>query len=327
MISQTDINHFLSLVRADNRGTTGWTRFRSSLRYTLDAIEEYNRDPSLINFNAIKTARQQIPPLKKTQYDTALTYLDTVLTQEQSTVSQLELVSRLADNKFRVISDLKEYRSAFGAPFKQAMETMDHRSRWLDGGSGEAKAMIEYLDGGGAARCTATGYAIPAEAVQSVQTARKQHGEKFEYISGKYFGKIQDNELDWPGGGDFDLITDLNGVLYYTTTLVEDLARYLQLLAVGGLLVFTSVEARIQAPNAVWNPKRVPDLAKWASNISGVHLDLHARGYTLFYAMTKTASKIVTPPMTLDEYKTMEGNSPTRTYTCNLNLANDPQIV
>jgi hypothetical protein len=105
------------------------------------------------------------------------------------------------------------------------------------------------------------------------------------------------------------------------------LARYLQLLAVGGLLVFTSVEARIQAPNAVWNPKRVPDLAKWASNTSGVHLDLHARGYTLFYAMTKTASKIVTPPMTLDEYKTMEGNSPTRTYTCNLNLANDPQIV
>jgi hypothetical protein len=43
MMARTDLDRFMVLVRRDNTGTTGWTRGRSSLRFTLDAIEAYNR--------------------------------------------------------------------------------------------------------------------------------------------------------------------------------------------------------------------------------------------------------------------------------------------
>jgi hypothetical protein len=47
MIARTDLDRFVSLVRRDNTGTTGWTRGRSSLRFTLDAIEAYWADEHL----------------------------------------------------------------------------------------------------------------------------------------------------------------------------------------------------------------------------------------------------------------------------------------
>ena len=327
MISQQDMNQFMVYVRQDNTGRTGWTRTRSSLRFTLGAIEAYNRRPSLVNFNAIITARQNIPGAKQTQYQTALTYLDNVLALERDVASQQELLGRLADNKFRVSSGLEEYRKAFGEPFATAVTKMDDNDRWLDGGSGEAKAMIEYLADGGRARCTATGFAVPTQAMRSVQQAENTYKNRFEYISGKYFGDIDNSELDWPGGGSFDLITDLNGVLYYTPSLVEDLSRYLELLKVGGVLLFTSVEAKIDAPNADHDERRIPGLAKWASNIGGVSVELHARSWTLFYAISKTSNDIVIPHMTCEKYETGQRNAPTRLYSCNQHLPNNPTVV
>lgn len=327
MISQADLTQFMIRVRQENTGNTGWTRRRSSLRFLLDAIESYNRDPSLVNFNAITAARNNIPGPKKTQYTQSLTYMDGVLAAEKNVASSQELVNRLANNKFRVTSGFDEYSSAFGNSFTSKLGNFGNKSRWLDGGSGEAKAMIEYLEDGGLGNCIATGYAVPGQARDSVSAAAKKFAGRFKYISGKYFGEIDDPELDWPGNGDFDLITDLNGVLYYTPTLVEDLTRYLELLAVGGLLMFTSVEARINAPNAAYDERKIPGLAKWAANIGGVNVQMLTRSFTLCYAITKTSAKIVVPAMTRDKYETGQQNAPTREYTCTLGLPNDPVVA
>src|SRR5262245_6783661 len=328
MITQIDLAPFMTLVRRDNQGTTGWTRSRSSLRFTLDAIDAYNRQQTLANFNAIVADRNAIRAAKQTQYAAALQHLDTVLAREQDVVSGQELVRRLADNAFRVSSGLEEYRDAFGKPFVHALTDMQHTSRWLDGGSGEAKAMIEYLEAGGKGRCTATGYAVPANGAQSGAELSAKHGNRFEYIQGKYCSEISKAELDWPGGGDFRLITDLNGVLYYTPSLVEDLTLYLHMLANDGVLLFTSVEAKVTARNATFDERRIPGLAKWASNIGGVKLTMHTKSHTIFYEVSRTGRDVVVPPMTRTKYQTLSNNNaPIREYDCTLALPNNPTMM
>jgi hypothetical protein len=97
MIAQTDIQAFMTLVRRDNTGRTGWTRRRSSLRHTLSAIEAYNRNASLANFNYIETCIGQIPGAKQTQYAAALARLQLALNLEKIAAQDRELLERLSE--------------------------------------------------------------------------------------------------------------------------------------------------------------------------------------------------------------------------------------
>jgi len=186
------------------------------------------------------------------------------------------------------------------------------------------RTCIEYLEGGGEARCTATGFAIPEGAIDSVEKAETKYHDRFKYISGKFFNEITNDELGLPAKGEYSLITDLNGVLYYTKTLVEDLRRYLELLGIGGLLFFTDISADITAPNAIQN-KRCSWLAKWASNIAGVRVKFYSRSPASI-EIEKTDDRIIIPDMTLDKYETQSANSPKREYSCIHLLPNNPNI-
>jgi len=118
MISAPDIAEFIRLIRKDNTGLTGWTRRRSSMRFTLDAIETYNVHSTPGRFNAIVYAREHIPQAKQTQYADALEHLDEVLRDEGYEVQNQELLRKLADKKFRVTSALGDCRNTFGEPFR-----------------------------------------------------------------------------------------------------------------------------------------------------------------------------------------------------------------
>ena len=325
MISAPDIAEFIRLIRKDNTGLTGWTRRRSSMRFTLDAIEAYNLHSVPGRFNAIVYAREHIPQAKQIQYADALEHLDEVLRDEGHDVQNQELVRKLADNKFRVTSALGDYRSTFGEPFRTKLTRLGRHDRWLDGGAGQALAMIEYLESGGKAECVATGYAIPEAAVENVRRAEEEYSDQFRYIAGKFFGQISNRELNWPSGGDFDLITDLNGVLFYTETLVEDLERYLEILGANGILCFTEVQAGIDFTNMDFVDDQYPALAKWLANIGGVHVDYHRRGGV--YVLSKTGGNVIMPTLELTSIlRQSNENNPMRKYRCSLKLTHGPTL-
>ncbi|MBT9329905.1 class I SAM-dependent methyltransferase [Paracidobacterium acidisoli] len=326
MIAQTEINAFMTLVRRDNTGNTGWTRSRSSLRHTLSAIEAYNRTPTLANFNYIETCIGQIPGAKQTQYAAALARLQTTLQAEKIIAQDHELLERLSENTFRVNSGLSEYTKSFGELFTGKLRDLGRGDIWLDGGSGEAKAMIEYLEGGGRGSCVATGYEIPSQARVAVRDAEEEYEGQFHYVRGKYFSDITDRELG-AGDGEFDLITDLNGVLYYTKTFEEDLTRYLQLLKVGGLLFCTAVHIEIAMEHAEGHDaRRTTAFARWASNIKGVTMKVYKKtGACIF---EKTSLKIKLPELAVDLYETRASqNDPLRRYTCNHTLPKEVEFL
>jgi SAM-dependent methyltransferase len=326
MIARTDIQAFMTLVHRDNRGLTGWTRSRSSLRYTLSAIEAYNRDPSLVNFNYIETCIGQIPGAKQTQYAAALARLQIALNAEKIIAQDQELLERLSENTFRVNSGLSEYSKSFGDLFTGKLRDLGRGDIWLDGGSGEAKAMIEYLEGGGRGICVATGYEIPSQARAAVRDAEREYEGRFHYVRGKYFSAVTDTDLG-AGDGEFDLITDLNGVLYYTKTFEEDLTRYLQLLKVGGSLFCTAVHIDIDMEYAEgFDARRTPAFARWASNIKGVTLKMNKK--TGACVLEKNSSKIKLPELIVDIYETRASqNDPLRRYTCNHTLPKQVEFL
>jgi SAM-dependent methyltransferase len=288
------------------------------------AIENYNRDPSLTSLKVISKLVKDIPELDAKQCEKPIEFLTFVLRALKKTLQEKEMLARLAEerlqkNAFQVGRDLKAYEEAFGSPFSTALAGMRDTSRWLDGGAGEAKAMIEYLDCGGKGQCIAVGYEIPGQAVAAVSKASEKYKNRFFYSSGKYFAAMSNSDLH-AGLKEFDLITDFNGVLYYTETLVEDLTRYLNLLRVGGILVFVEVHVEINMEKAVSRTGRpVPDIARWANNISGVVLRYHLKGS--FIEMRRVAEEIVVPNLELNLYETkINNNDPIRKYTCDHSL-------
>jgi SAM-dependent methyltransferase len=225
-----------------------------------------------------------------------------------------------------VNSGLSEYTKSFGDLFIAKLRDLDRGDIWLDGGSGEAKAMIEYLEGGGRGTCVATGYEIPSQARAAVRDAEGEHEGQFRYVRGKYFSDITDRELG-AGDGEVDLITDLNGVLYYTKTFEEDLTRYLQLLKVEGLLFCTAVHIDIDMEHADGHdPRRTPSFARWASNIKGVTLKMNKRSGACI--LEKTSSKIKLPELIVDLYETrVSQNDPLRRYTCVHSLPKEVEFL
>lgn len=314
------------MIGESNASVTGWTRSRSSFRETLDAIDTYNRAPSPESLRFIEMCLDRLPGGKKLQYVSAFRQLKMTLAMEKIMLESREQVRRLAENSFRVTSDSQEYTNSFGSAFTNALASMTASSRWLDGGAGEARAMIAYLDGGGKGQCIATGYQIPTTAAPSVRAAKEKYPDRFDYVSGKYFSGISDAELHLERGK-FDLITDLNGVMYYTQTLVEDLKRYLSLLKVGGVLVFTSIQVEIDMPNATnHDPRQVPDLARWMSNITGINVTRSRR--TGSYTLVKNSDDINVPHLNVITYEIRQGrNDPLRKYSCNSPLAIHPVIT
>lgn len=283
----------------------------------FDAMTEHNRVNTLESLKKVKTIVKQAQSTDSKEVEDELGMLLFLIGIEKGKIQeheQLERITekRMVENEFRVNSNLTLYKETFGGGFSEALGKLHEGSRWLDGGAGEANAMIEYLESGGKGRCLAVGYKVPVQAEKRVEEATHKFSGRFQYVQGKYFGEMEDMEL---GGRGFALISDLNGVLYYTKTLVEDMKRYLDLLDVGGVFVFTNVHIEIDMPHALEHKGYVPALARWVSNIGGVKVLFHESKGS--YEVHKTSAEILIPPLELKLYQTQATqNDPIRKYSC-----------
>jgi len=319
------------------------TLVQKRAKVIVSAIDAYNRNPhptledlghcrALIakaagkskKIRALQNQQSSLSATDQKKLADALQHVDEALDAEKNLLTGLEI---LETNDFRVSSGLAAYRKAFGAPFAKALGQMGDRSRWLDGGAGEAKAMIEYLEGGGKGQCTAVGFEIPSTARTAVADATSEFEGRFFYASGKLFGKMDKRDLHG-GEGDFDLITDLNGVLYYTESLAEDLEKYLLLLKPNGVLVFTTNYLEIEAPNAAESSNNIPSLARWAANIFGASLVRYrsANGSADFCAMKRVGDEIKVPELELAD-NSWKQQRPAYVYRCVHTLPNDVQTL
>jgi SAM-dependent methyltransferase len=303
----------------------------------LTPLEEMLRahcsHPTVESIHKIRLKIEQVPLSDKQANEDAFAYLALLLNNEEERIQEETYLlfigeERLKENKFNVKSDLAAYEKALGEPFRLCRAKLKNGSRWLDGGAGEALAMIEHLkltaETNTTDECVAVGYEIPAGAVESVRAAEVKYERRFRYVHGAHFGKL---DIGVFGTGGFDLITDLNGVLFYTETLMEDLKRYLELLRIDGVLLFTSIAATIKMPNARLQTEPAPTLARWLANFGGVDVTVHTGKGSLFYELRKTSAEILIPPIIRLKYLPQEKeNNPIRKYRCDHQLPNAPTL-
>jgi SAM-dependent methyltransferase len=301
-----------------------FNRERSSLKDTIDAIEAYAQHPTVNGFYEIERARGRIAARKQAKYKPVLDHIDSILNIERLQLNSVKLHERHVLNDYTVTTTLDTYKREFGRPFTTKLNALVEGSRWMDGGAGEARAMIQYLDDGGRARCTAVAFQMPPAAGESIKTAAEKYEGKFNYISGGYFHGIRHEDLE---EGVFDLITDVNGVLYYTETFKEDIERYLDLLKVNGEVFITDPFIHVHWLESTDVPDNCSDFAKWASNIDGVQVNYYYTTRTIVH-IKKTKQKCAPPPLFLRTLETnQEGPAPVRHYDCGIDLPNDPAAM
>jgi len=294
-------------------------------------ITYYNDDPTYTNASSIQNALTNTEIINLTEqqrYSKPLALLQGWVKREMEAATKEHLEGRLRENKFRTGSDLDEYEKAFGPAFNEHLGSLVGRSRWLDAGAGKAVAMRQYLEKGGQAKCLACSFEIPGDALQQVRAAEEKYGEQFRYLQGKYFGNVSDEEFGLREEGSFNLITDLNGVLYYTTTFLEDLKRYLDMLALNGKLCCTHL------PGLYLTLSEHKDLSgrfgvrKWLAGITNVSLTVYTTLIGDAYVLTKTGEHNELPATEWKQCYTVEGQNATQTIlSCHGPIIGDPTII
>jgi len=136
------------------------------------------------------------------------------------------------DNTFKVGRGLKHYGKLLGSHLSRRLSEMGEGDHWIDGGAGRAFAMRTYLK---------KRYSIPKPRMTAVamQQPNKRglaraldaHGDRFRYLSGRPIEELTSEEVGRAG-----LITDIYGALSYTPHVDQVMAKYLELLDVGGEL-------------------------------------------------------------------------------------------
>lgn len=311
MITFAQYKHFLELAAAHHGGIVlGLNPNNSSVTPVLEAMEAYVQAPELRRFLAIRNALERMPTDKRKKYRRAVRYLEHVLDNDRSDAERIETTRRLERNTFRVTSDLDEYRRAFGADFGARLAGLGSDGTWMDGGAGEARAMRAYLDGGGAARCVAFVYETPTNAGPAIAAARRAH-PNFSYHA---IGLFEKADLATLGGAQScDVITDLNGVLYYTETFGVALRRYISMLKIGGRLYFTGSALKFLCGGARETP-----VLTWLQAITGVKVARCGAG-NLSFVLKRQLEKVVVPHLRLVEANRgghLTNNAVERTYAC-----------
>jgi hypothetical protein len=146
----------------------------------------------------------------------------------------------------------------------------------------------------------------------------KQTEERYENFKYHVIGYFETADLGRLGGKkSCDLITDLNGVLYYTTAFGKALKRYLSMLKIGGFLYFTRSPARfLITRRPELNEEQTVD--EWLRNITGVKTEVLKNGA---FRLSRLREEIVVPALELVETSREggdTGNAVCRVYRCTL---------
>ncbi|MCM2278452.1 MAG: class I SAM-dependent methyltransferase [Oligoflexia bacterium] len=176
------------------------------------------------------------------------------------------LQRKLRWNLFATDRSLGEYSSRFGPRFRPFLESLRAEDRWLDAGTGEARALREYQEAreaAGDASASLVGVALRAPLLARAKLARltKRSGGRFRYLEGRELESIPAEEL-----GPSRLITDFFGPLAYSSRPEAVLERYLEALAPGGrIYAETGLSSTVRVGGA--EGERVLSLASWIGEL------------------------------------------------------------
>ena len=262
---------------------------RSSLRSLLQAIGNYNANETEVNRAAIASELYALPFAKRNVRYHALAHWLENHEELRATMRVESGRQRLEVNDYRVTAGLADYRSYFGDGFSRVLSELGNGDVWIDAGAGEAVAMRQYITDRGSrlrATCVAVGYAKP----DSVELMRfEQTADRFRYVSGKYFSAMTDRELG-VDAGNVALITDYNGVLFYTTTLTDDVNRYLDLLRHDGMAFFGFYADIFRGD------ERVP-VADWLDEVAGAAFQRVLSMSGEHFELTRGTGVVHVPPL------------------------------
>ncbi|WP_172331754.1 hypothetical protein [Mangrovicoccus sp. HB161399] len=317
MITIGQYQEFLDRAAAAHGGIIfGLNPYNSSVTPVLEAVEEYVQAPSNASFNAIRNALERMPTDRKIKYRDAIGYLEGVLRAERNEASRLDTETRLRGNPFRVSSDMREYETTFGPKFGKKLQAIGGGGIWMDGGAGEANAMRRFAPTRPDVDCIAFSHSIPSGAAASIR-ADEESCPNFSYHEIGMFEEYDLSLLAPPQS--CDLITDLNGVLYYTQEFDEALRRYLHFLKVGGTLMFTRsavhiVEGHGKADIGSLADSDYDSLDRWLARILGAKAYRLPRTSSL--ALKRTSEDVRVPRLKLkDSGRVVEkGHAVTRVY-------------
>jgi len=211
-----------------------------------------------------------------------------------------EIVKRNGFSKGRTLEDYVDF---FGPEFSEALAALPDGAHWIDMGSGENRAIEEFMRGAEAQgrRVFATGitYKAGREIYEPTPGLR--------VLEGRYLENIANQEIVGPPYGKADIITDVMGVLSYADHVDDTLRTYVQLLKPNGVIyIYTSIpNTQIKSRNG-----SELDLEEWLKTIPG--LVVESSPYGKITIRLKKGDPII-PELKVQSVKA--GCPPTRIYT------------
>ena len=211
----------------------------------------------------------------------------------------------IAKNRFTVDRGLEEYGDLLGPSFLRAIQKLKKGQHWIDSGSGETRALIEFAESSkNPPRLTGITFKV-------TKSSKAAGIPRVHLIKGKYFESLSTKQI--PAA---DLITDVLGIINYTYDLSKTLEKILRLLKRNGtLLVYLPYWTTIIEDQ---NGKRL-FLVDWLRSIPGLEIRiLNRRGKKdkdFSFVIRKKVNKVRFPKLILIE--SVHHNSVARVFRVN----------
>lgn len=205
---------------------------------------------------------------------------------------------QLADNDFPVdrgifkkgSRDRKSYSDFFGQEFVDRLQSLEPPQAWLDVGSGELFAAVEFFEHSNARHVSINARSPTSAAFfKNQETLRDE--KKWTLFEDRIFEDIGDEEL-----GKFHVITDVYSALSYTLNFDLVLRRYLHLLKQGGELYIVLRDGSTLIEDLDGHSISFEDFLHQIGGIQVVKIGEHS------YRIIRKRSKLKMPKLDLLQY-------------------------
>lgn len=200
------------------------------------------------------------------------------------------VAARVQKNKFTTSRDLFEYQHTLHEGFKQSLANLRADQHWVDLGAGKANAQVDYLksiqDLRQAPQTTAVAYKLDR------WFSPPKFGGKLAVKEGAF--ETQDT-ASWKKA---DLVTDVFGVLSYSSDMHTSLQKVFDMMNVGGeLYVYANNYATSFVSYA--QGRKAFSMIDFLSSVEGLKVE----GRFGTFKVTKEKEDIVIPRLELRGYK------------------------
>lgn len=153
--------------------------------------------------------------------------------EEAATKKALETIrTQIDSNSFELRIDQNSHFKFFGDQYIKEINALKPEQKWVDMGAGRARAQMQYLNqSANPANLVAVSVKRPPLAKEDIELQKKAGAKikKLDYMDDRFAENIPDEEF-----GKVDLITDVEGVLTYTSRAGDIFNKYLRILTDAG---------------------------------------------------------------------------------------------